>query len=63
MIDPMLSPQKKAIKDLTCGRVLIDACKPWDWIEEFGKSMTFAPEYEQEIRNKYENVLSGLKKA
>lgn len=56
-IDPILSPQKRAVRDLTCGRVLIDACKPWEWIEEFGKSMTFTPEYEQRIRDKYAELL------
>lgn len=59
MIDPIVSPQKRAVKDLTCGRVLIDACKPWDWIHEFGKSMTFTPEYEQQIRAKYAALLGS----
>lgn len=58
-IDPILSPQKRNVRDLTCGRVLIDACKPWDWIEEFGKSMTFTPEYEQQIREKYACLLKA----
>lgn len=57
LIDPIISPQKRAHKDLTCGRVLIDACKPWAWIEDFGKSTTFTPEYELQIRGKYAELL------
>ena len=59
-IDPVLSPEKKARKDLTCGRVLIDACKPWDWIEDFGKSLTFTLEYEKKIREKYADLLKRV---
>ena len=57
LIDPIISPQKRAVKDLTCGRVLIDACKPWAWIEDFGKSTTFTPEYERQVRSKYAELL------
>lgn len=58
-IDPIVSPMKRAIGDLTCDRVLIDACKPWDWREQFGKSMTYTPEYEREIREKWRPALMG----
>lgn len=57
-IDPILSPKQKAAKDLTCARVLVDACKPWDWIEDFGESMTFTPEYGEQIRDKYAALLA-----
>ncbi len=52
-VDPIISPKKREAWDLTCGRVLINACKPWDWIEQFGKSMTFTPEYERQVREKW----------
>ena len=56
-IDPIISPTKRAVGDLTCGRVLVDACKPWEWKEQFGKSMTYTPEYEREIRQKWANAI------
>jgi hypothetical protein len=56
-IDPLISPAKRAVGDLTCGRVLIDACKPWDWIDQFGKSMTFTPEYKRQIEEKWGHLL------
>ncbi|OGQ80425.1 MAG: hypothetical protein A3F90_06660 [Deltaproteobacteria bacterium RIFCSPLOWO2_12_FULL_60_19] len=57
-VDPIISPHKREVGDLTCGRVLINACKPWEWIEQFGKHMTFTPEYEQQIRRKWGRLMS-----
>lgn len=56
-VDPIISPKKREAWDLTCGRVLINACKPWDWLEQFGKHMTFTPEYERQIRAKWGSLL------
>ncbi|MGH7773033.1 MAG: UbiD family decarboxylase [Candidatus Binatia bacterium] len=58
-VDPLISPKKREIWDLTCGRVLMNACKPWDWIEEFGKSMTFTPEFERKVREKWGHLASS----
>jgi UbiD family decarboxylase len=57
-VDPLISPKKREIGDLTCGRVLINACKPWDWIEQFGKSMTFTPEFYRQINEKWGHLLT-----
>ncbi len=56
-VDPIISPAKRESWDLTCGRVLIDACKPFEWIEQFGKHMTFTPEYERQVREKWGHLL------
>ncbi|MBI4526767.1 MAG: UbiD family decarboxylase [Deltaproteobacteria bacterium] len=56
-IDPVINPAKRAVGDLTCGRVLINACKPWDWIDQFGKSMTFTPEYKKQIQEKWGHLI------
>jgi 4-hydroxy-3-polyprenylbenzoate decarboxylase len=58
-IDPVLSPAKRESGDFTCGRVLIDACKPWEWKDRFAKSMTYEPGYWQEMREKWAPVLRG----
>jgi len=60
-VDPIISPKKREAGDLTCGRVLINACKPWDWIEHFGKSMTFTPEFERQVHEKWGHLLTGKK--
>jgi hypothetical protein len=56
-VDPIMSPQKRDSWDLTCGRVLIDACKPFEWMEQFGKHMTFTPEYERQVREKWSHLI------
>jgi UbiD family decarboxylase len=60
-VDPLISPKKREIGDLTCGRVLINACKPWDWIEQFGKSMTFTPEFYRQVNEKWGHLLTDKK--
>lgn len=61
-VDPLISPTKRQASDLTCGRVLINACKPYKWIEQFGKSMTFTPEFESKICGKWGHLLRGTKR-
>jgi hypothetical protein len=40
------------------GRVLIDACKPWEWKDRFAQSMTYTPEYWAQIGEKWGATLS-----
>lgn len=60
-VDPLISPTKRQASDLTCGRVLINACKPYEWIEHFGKSMTFTSAFESKVREKWGHLLRGTK--
>lgn len=55
-VDPVISPSKRETGDFTCGRVLVNACKPWTWIKEFSKSMTFTPQYERQIQEKWHDL-------
>lgn len=34
-LDPMLSPAKRAARDFTTSKVIINACRPYHWIKEF----------------------------
>lgn len=52
-IDPIVSPEKRARSNYTSSIMLIDACKPFAWKDEFGKSLTYTPEYLSEIRAKW----------
>jgi UbiD family decarboxylase len=61
-IDPLISPEKRAAGDLTCGRVLVNACKPWGWREQFGKSMTFTPEFERQVRERWSSLIGDGKR-
>jgi len=31
----MLSPAKRAVRDFTTSKVIINACRPYHWIKEF----------------------------
>lgn len=52
-IDPMVAPDKRISKNYTTGCMLIDACKPFPWKDQFGQSLSYTPEYLQQIRRKW----------
>jgi hypothetical protein len=37
-------------------RALIDACKPFDWIDEFPAVAESSPEYLESIKNKWRHL-------
>src|SRR5437016_14505795 len=37
-LDPRLSPAKRAAGDYTVGRLLIDACRPYAWKDQFPRT-------------------------
>ena len=41
---------------LVCSTAIIDACKPYAWIDEFPKSLTVAPEIEERVRRKWKDL-------
>lgn len=52
-LDPMLSPQKRQTGDITHSAVMILACKPYYWINEFPPVVRVAPEVEKKVREKW----------
>ncbi len=38
-------------------RAIIDACKPYEWIDEFPKEVTISPELTEKMRNKWGDLL------
>jgi UbiD family decarboxylase len=60
-LDPMVSPQKLADGDLTMGRMLIDACKPFHWREQFPASTSASPELRHQVVEKWSGTLDNLK--
>jgi UbiD family decarboxylase len=52
-LDPMLSPQKRAMGDITQSSVIILACKPYHWINEFPMRVQSDPELEKKVQEKY----------
>jgi UbiD family decarboxylase len=58
IIDPRLSPDHRAAGDLSMGKVLIDACKPFDWIDQFPLQNRFREAYRDEVRARWASRLS-----
>lgn len=57
-LDPRLSQEKKKKGDLTVGRALIDACKPFSWKAHFPASNVFSREMRKQIWEKWERKLT-----
>jgi UbiD family decarboxylase len=62
-LDPRLSPQKRAAGDLTVGRMLINACRPYHWRDEFPKTNVFGAADRQAVEAKYRDLLQDLEPA
>jgi len=52
-LDPRLPPEKRERGDFTMGRMLIDACKPFHWREQFARANKFSAEKREEIWEKW----------
>jgi len=57
-IDPRLPPEKRAAGDFTNSRAILDACRPFAWRDRFPKAHTIDPEYRNEIKRKWKDILS-----
>lgn len=58
--DPRLSPAQRASGDMTMGRVLINACKPFHWRDKFPKSNVFSPEERHAVEQRWPELLNRL---
>ncbi|MFE6664939.1 UbiD family decarboxylase [Streptomyces sp. NPDC057697] len=57
-IDPRLSPDKRAAGDLSMGIVLIDACKPFAWKDQYPAANRVDDTTREELRERWAGVLS-----
>jgi 4-hydroxy-3-polyprenylbenzoate decarboxylase len=56
-LDPLLSPQKREVKDFTHSAVMILACKPYHWIKDFPARVKSSPELEERVKEKWPDLL------
>jgi UbiD family decarboxylase len=49
-LDPII---KKPAKAYTASRAIIDACKPWDWIEEFPEAISLSDEAATKVKERW----------
>lgn len=57
-LDPRLSPEQRKAGDLTMGRMLIDACRPYTWRDQFPVPNRFGDDYRAEVWKKWGAVLA-----
>jgi len=58
-LDPRLSPERKKAGDLTMGRMLIDACRPWTWRNDFALPNRFDDETRARVWKKWAATLQA----
>ncbi|HWO41182.1 MAG TPA: UbiD family decarboxylase [Candidatus Eisenbacteria bacterium] len=55
--DPRLSPEQRKMKDLTNSRMVVDATRPYDWIDQFPRVNAPDPETARKAREKFGYLL------
>jgi UbiD family decarboxylase len=55
-LDPMLDPEKRARKDYTTAKVFINACKPFQWKNQFPKVNVAGPELRNKVLSRYSDL-------
>lgn len=56
-LDPMLPPEKRSVKDYTTAKVIINACRPYYWIDQFPKVNALSKEIRKKIMDKWAHVI------
>ena len=59
-IDPVISPEKRAIDDITNSRIIIYAVRPWHWKDKFPRVNTVAQDYSDKIAAKWKDKLKFI---
>ena len=57
LLDPILSPDKRGAGDLTSSRAIINACRPYSWIDRFPPVNALSPELREQIKEKWKAEL------
>jgi 3-polyprenyl-4-hydroxybenzoate decarboxylase len=56
-LDPRVSPARREAGELTVGRMLINACRPFTWRDQFPKSNVFSSEERKIVETKWRDLL------
>ncbi len=54
VLEPLLSPQKRELGDITQTAVMILACKPYHWLKDFPPRVVIDPELERKVKKKFD---------
>ena len=55
-LDPILSPEKRAMQDMTAAKIFIDACRPYRWRKTFPAVNAASPEQKQAVAKKWREL-------
>jgi len=50
---PALPPEERSPRGYTTDRVLIDACRPFKWLDQFPAVNAFTRDYKTQVGSKY----------
>ena len=53
ILDPAISPEKRARGDIDCSAAIINACKPYYWIKDFPRTVGSSPELLARVKDKF----------
>jgi 4-hydroxy-3-polyprenylbenzoate decarboxylase len=56
-LNPRLSPEKRANNDLVSSCIVIDACRPYSWREDFPLVSAVSPAYKEKVKQKWTHIL------
>jgi 4-hydroxy-3-polyprenylbenzoate decarboxylase len=56
VLNPTLSPEKKTKNDLVGSCIIIDACRPFNWMKEFPATSGVSPEYKKEVLKRWRHL-------
>ncbi len=59
-LDPRLTPEQKASGDYTMGRLLVNACKPFSWMDSFPKTNIFSTEERRQVAERWGKLLNEI---
>jgi hypothetical protein len=51
--EPAIPPEERYPTGYTSDRVLIDACRPFRWFDQFPKVNAFTPEFKKDVAKKW----------
>jgi UbiD family decarboxylase len=52
-LNPTLTPEQKETNNWVSSCIVVDACRPQSWINEFPAVSAFTPEYKEQIMRKW----------
>lgn len=55
-LDPRIPPERKARGDFTSSKLIINACKPYDWKDEFPKTNVASPALRRQVLTKWTDL-------